>query len=127
MPRIIALASALALLPAVASADVLPRVAGLFNVFVGLMLTAAFLSFGTGTILWAARLGTYPTYRDEGIRYMMWGVVVLFVLVILLAVVQFVQHHAAAAAFLFGVVVLILAGWMVLTVATAKEEKKEEH
>ena len=53
----------------------------MFNVLVGLMLTAAFLSFGTGAVLWAARLGTYPTYRDEGIRYMMWGVVILFVLV----------------------------------------------
>jgi len=94
--------------PHIASAQQgLSQTAGLFNIMVGLMLVAAFLLFFGGLGMWFARLGTWPTYRDEGISLMQWGVGVLFVLAILLAVVQFVQKHAALAAFLVGVVIVI--------------------
>ncbi len=118
---------AIVLLPGVASAQILSNVAGLFNIFVGLMLTAAFMCMGTGVVLWIARLGTWPTYRDYAIEWMMWGVAVLFVLVILLAIVQFVQNHPAAASFAVGLIVLALAAWFVFMVATEKPEKEDEH
>ncbi|MFA7309465.1 MAG: hypothetical protein WC050_01035 [Candidatus Paceibacterota bacterium] len=127
MKRTLAASSILLLLPTVAFADILPRVAGFFNIFVGLMLVAAFLCMGTGMLLWVVRLSTYPTYRDEGILLMMWGVAILFVLLVLLAIVQFIQFHAAAASFVFGIIILIAVAWFVIAVLMAKEEKKEEY
>lgn len=114
------------LLPSVASAQVISQVSGLFNIMVGLMLVFAFLFFFGGLGMWFVRLGTWPTYRDEAIRLMQWGVVILFVLAALLAIVQFVQKHVAAATFLVGIVIVIGVAWMVVTVSQAKGEDDEK-
>lgn len=114
------------LLPSAASAQVLSQVSGLFNIMVGLMLVFAFLFFFGGLGMWAVRLGTWPTYRDEAIRLMQWGVVILFVLAALLAIVQFVQTHVAVATFLAGIVIVIGVAWMVVTVSQAKGEDDEK-
>lgn len=116
------------LLPGVASAQTLSKLAGVFNIFVGLMLVAAFLTFFGGLIGWYVRLGAWPSYRDDMIHVMMWAVAIMFVLVVLLALVHFVQVYQAAAAFVFGVALFLGAAWVVMTVATAKPKKEgDEH
>ena len=106
----------------------LTQMLGLFNVFVGLMLTVALLTYGTGFIMWLCRLGTWPSYRTEAIKIMEWSVVILFVLVILLAIVQFFQYHPREAAFVVsGTVGLIVVGIVVYLVVHSGAEKKEEH
>lgn len=112
------------LIPWSASAQVLSEIAGLFNIMVGLMLVFSFLFFFGGFGMWFTRLGTWPTYRDEAIKLMQWGVVVLFVLAVLLFAVQFVQKHAAIAAFIVGVV--IVAGFTWLFVQVSQEKSGEE-
>lgn len=127
MARAALFAAAIALVPGPAEAQALSQVAGVFNIIVGLMLVAAFLLFFGGLAMWFSRLGTYPTNRDEAIKLMQWGVVVLFVLAVFLALSQFVQKHAAAAAFVAGIVIVAAGIWVVFTVATAKEEGADEH
>lgn len=90
---------------------------GLFNVFVGIMLTVALLTYGLGFILWLCRLGTWPTYRTEAIKIMEWSVVILFVLVVLLAIVQFFQFHPREAAWTVSVIVGIIVVWIILYLA----------
>lgn len=115
------------LLPSAASAQVLSQVSGLFNIMVGLMLVFSFLFFFGGLGMWFVRLGTWPTYRDDAIRLMQWGVVILFVLAVLLAIVQFVQKHVALASFLAGLVVFVIVAWVFVTVSTAKGDDEKKH
>lgn len=115
------------LLPSAASAQVLSQISGLFNIMVGLMLVFAFLFFFGGLGMWFVRLGTWPTYRDEAITLMQWGVAVLFVLAVLLAFVQFIQKHAALASFLAGVVIVIGVILVVLHLSQAKPAEEKEH
>ncbi|OGG51999.1 hypothetical protein A3C18_04165 [Candidatus Kaiserbacteria bacterium RIFCSPHIGHO2_02_FULL_54_11b] len=101
---------------------------GLFNVFVGLMLTAALLTYGIGFVIWSTRLGTWPTYRTEAIKIMEWSVVTLFVLVVLLAVVQFFQYHPREAAFVVSVIVAIIVVWIIVYLAAhSGGKKKDDH
>ncbi|MDB5238136.1 MAG: hypothetical protein JWM46_406 [Candidatus Kaiserbacteria bacterium] len=118
---------ALLLLPGIASAQTMTAVVGVFNIFVGLMLAAAFLLYFGGLVVWFIRLGTWPTYRDEAIEYMQWAVAVLFVLVVLLALVQFVQNHTATAMLVLGFIIVGLVAWAVFTVASAPDASEEEH
>lgn len=113
------------LLPTIASAQVLSRVAGVFNIVVGLMLVAAFLTYGTGIILWFTRLGVWPSYRDEAIAILEWAVAIMFMLVVLLAIVHFIQAYAVAASFVFGVIIVLGVIWLILTIATAGGEEDE--
>lgn len=94
---------------------------------VGLMLVFAFIFFFSGLGMWFVRLGTWPTYRDEAIAYMQWGVVILFVLAVLLAVVQFVQEHTAIASFVVGIVLVVAVAWMVVTLSQSKKSEEKEH
>jgi hypothetical protein len=103
----------------------LTQVAGIFNIFVGVMLVAAFLLYFGALIGWAIRLGVYPGYRDEMIHLMMWANVVLFVLVVLLAAVHFLQAYRAQAAFLFGIALFFAIAWLVLKTVTAPKEEEE--
>lgn len=114
-------------LPAIARAETtFTQVIGLFNIFVGLMLTVALLTYGLGFFLWITRLGTWPTYRTEAIKIMEWSVVILFVLVVLLAIVQFFQFHPREAAFVVSVLVAIIIVWIILYLASRPKEKKKE-
>lgn len=117
-------------LPAIVNAETtFTQVVGLFNIFVGLMLTVALLTYGLGFFLWLARLGTWPTYRTEAIKIMEWSVVILFVLVVLLAIVQFFQYHPREAGWAVSIVVGIIIIWIILYLAahSGGEKKKEEH
>lgn len=120
-----ALAAGAALLPTIASAQVLSRVAGIFNIIVGLMLVAAFLTYGTGIILWFTRLGVWPSYRDEAIGILEWAVAIMFMLVVLLSLVHFIQAYAVAASFVFGVLIVLGVIWLILKIATAGGEEDE--
>jgi len=117
------------MLPALAgAANSVTKALGVFNVFVGLMLTAALLIYGVGFVVWLVRLGTWPTYRTEGIKIMEWAVVVLFVLVVLLAIVQFLQYHPRQAGIVGSFIVAILIVWMIVYLATHSGggKKKDE-
>ncbi len=118
-----------ALTPIVAHAQALSRVVGLFNAFVGLMLTAAILSYCVGFVVWIIRLGTWPTYRTEAIKIMEWSVVILFVLVVLLAIVQFFQNHPQTAAYVVSTIAILLIAGIILFLATkgVEKEKEEKH
>ncbi|PIR83702.1 hypothetical protein COU18_03445 [Candidatus Kaiserbacteria bacterium CG10_big_fil_rev_8_21_14_0_10_51_14] len=113
--------------PISASAFTIPQVIGLFNVFVGLMLTVAILLFCAGFITWIARLGTWPSYRTEAIKIMEWSVVVLFVLVVLLAIVQFFQNHPRAAGYVVSTIVLLVVLGAIFVVLFRSGEKEEKH
>ncbi len=132
---------AVALVPLVAGAgDVVPaisggsgisgvsRALGLFNVFVGLMLTVALLTYAIGFVVWVVRLGTWPSYRTEAIKIMEWSVVILFVLIVLLAIVQFFQKHPREAGYVLAVIIVIaiIAIIAFLVAHSGGGEKKKE-
>ena len=98
----------------------------MFNIFVGLMLVAAFLLYFGALAGWVARLGAYPSYRDEMIHLMMWGVAVLFVLVIILFLIHFVQVYQATAAFILGIILFLIVVWIIMTAVTSKPKKDDE-
>lgn len=103
------------------------RVAGIFNVFVGLMLTAALVTYVFGFVMWWIRLGTWPSYRTEAIRVMEWSVAILFTLIVLLGIVQFFQQHQRAATYVISAIVLIIIIWAIVYIALhSGGEKKEE-
>ena len=115
-----------ALLPAVASAQILTRVSSLFNIFVGIMLAIAFVIYGTGFVVWVTRLGVWPSYRTEGVKITEWSVAVLFVLFVLLLVVRYFKDHPVGAAAVFAIVVILLFVWMIIYIMQHSKEKKEE-
>lgn len=106
----------------------LDTVIALFNMVVGLMLVASILFMAGGLALWYVRLGTWPTYRDDAIEYLQWGVAIIFVLVVLLSVAQYVQTHMALSLMVIGA---ILAAAVVYVVGTTMlgggEEEHEDH
>ena len=101
---------------------------GIFNVFVGLMLTVALFTYGWGFILWVCRLGTWPSYRTEAVKIMEWSVVILFVLVILMAIVQFFQNHPRQATYVVSLIVGVIIIWVIVYLAahSGGGEKKKE-
>ena len=105
----------------------LTQIVGLFNIFVGLMLTASVLFLGGGLMSWFGRLGTSPTYRDDALKTMQIGVEILFSLIIILLLSQFVQEHTASAVFVLGLVILAFIAWLIRVAAqdaaAAKQEK----
>ncbi len=105
----------------------LPIVVALFNIVVGLMLVASMLLMGGGLMLWYVRLGTYPTYRDDAIDIMQWGVAILFVLVVLLGVAQYVQTHLAETMLAIGVLIAAAVAYVVVSQMTAGGEDDKEH
>jgi len=125
--RSLLLSLATFLLPQVASAQTVAQAAGLFNVFVGLMLVSAMLAYGIGFVVWAVRLGTWPTYRTEAIKIMEWSVVILFVLVVLLAIVQFFQNHPRTAGMIISFIVAAILIWIIVVLAAKSGGEKEEH
>src|SRR3990167_6382361 len=86
-------------------AQTLAGVTGFFNIFVGLMLTVARVTYGIGAVIWIVRLGTWPSYRTEAIKILEWSVVILFVLVVLLLIVQFFRYHPKEAGWVVSVIV----------------------
>ena len=112
------------LMPSLAFAQTVSRAVGLFNIFVGLMLVAAFLAYGAGFVVWVTRLGSWPNFRTQGIHIMEWTPVILFVLIVLLAIVHFFQGNPGAAAGVLAVIVFLLIIWAIL--ALMRGAKSEE-
>lgn len=111
--------------PNSASALTFLSAAELFNIFVGLMLTAALLLFFGGLWVYFTRLGTWPNNRDQALKVMEWGVAVLFTLIIILAIAQFFQRYPKVMSMLVaGIVILVVIG-VIFWIATAKAEKEE--
>jgi hypothetical protein len=134
MTRIIAspfvlLASAVlvACMPAEVSAMTFVQVLQLFNIFVGIFLTATILVFCTGLFVYFARLGTWPSHRDQAIQILEWGVGMLFVLVVLLAIVQWFERHTKVALSILAFVVLMaVIIFIIRAAATGGDGKKKE-
>lgn len=107
--------------------SLLTQIVGVFNIFVGLMVVAAILLYGASFIMWATRLGSWPSPRDEAIDLMMWTPAILFTLIVLLAIVQFLQNHPQAGAYIVsGIVLLIIVGVIVYLALNASGGEKEE-
>ena len=85
---------------------------GFFNVLVGLMLVAAFLTFFGGLIGYLSRLGLEN--RVQGLYAMYWGTTILFVLVILLTIVNFLQYHTTFFLAIVAIIVAVLFAWGVI-------------
>ena len=112
--------------PTPAEALTFVSVAELFNIFIGLMLTAALLLFFGGLWVYFSRLGTWPNNRDEALKIMEWGVAVLFTLIILLALVQFFQRYPKVmGTFVAAIVILLVIGIAVWVLMSPKAEKEE--
>ena len=105
----------------------LTEVVGLFNIFVGLMVVAALLTYGIGFVVWITRLGSWPSPRDYAIEIMSWAPVILFVLIVLLAIVQFLQNHPQAGSYIVATVVLLLVVWaIVYLILNTRQSEKED-
>ena len=105
----------------------LSTITALFNILVGLMLVMSILMMLGGLGTWYVRLGTWPTYRDDAIKMMQWGVATLFVLVVLLGVAQYVQTHMAVSMMAVGAVVAAIVVYFVGTELMSKGGEEEEH
>ena len=103
------------------------QVVGLFNIFVGLMLTVSMLLMGAGILMWGVRLGTWPTYRTEAIGLMEWANSILFTLILLLLVSQFVQQHTAAAVFVLGLIIIGVIAWLAVKASQEATAHEEDH
>jgi hypothetical protein len=111
--------------PAVASAQILTKTVDLLNIFAGILLTVALLTYGLGFIMWITRLGSWPSYRTEGIKVMEWSTGILFVLVVMLMITNFFRDHSSLAMYITAaIVVLILFGIIISVAASSTEEKK---
>ena len=103
------------------------QIAEIFNIFTGLMLTAAILVFLGGLVSYFPRLGTWPNYRDDSIKIMEWGVTILFVLVVIMGIVQYFERYPKITSTILSSLVIIIIGVFILKNFTAeKHEKKEE-
>ncbi len=105
----------------------LQTIIGLFNIVAGLMLVSSILLMVGGLGVWYVRLGTFPTYRDDAIVIMRWGVSILFVLVVLLGVAQYVQTHMSIAMLAIGVVIVAAIAYFVASTMMAGGGGEEEH
>lgn len=127
MTRMPALLSTLVLatpLLVAAQTQTVANIVGVFNVFVGLMLTVALLVYFFGFVLWWTRLGTWPTYRTEAVKVMEWSVAILFSLVVILGIVQFFQRHQQAAGYVISALVIIGIMWFISTIVKEPSEEK---
>ncbi|MBM3272268.1 hypothetical protein FJY94_03285 [Candidatus Kaiserbacteria bacterium] len=106
--------------------QVIPQLAGILNIFVGLMLTTGILFFVGGFIEYIAHLGIKE--REKGLEKMHLGVAILFVLAALLWLSQFVQGHTAFVITLLGAALVLFLGWVFLgdLLAPAPEAKPEK-
>lgn len=97
---------------------------GFFNILVGLMLVAAFLSFFGGFTAYLTRLGLES--RMQGLRYMYWGSAILFVLIVLLTIVNFLQFNPAVVFGIIAVLIVIFGAWAIVKASQESGEEEEE-
>jgi len=99
-----------------------PYILAFFNLFAGLMLTLSLVFFIGGFIIYLVRLGTWPTYREEAVELMKWGVAILFTLVVILGIQQFLLAHLAVAVTIGALIIIGLVVWALIP----EPEKKKE-
>ena len=96
-----------------------------FNLLAGTMLTISLVLFIGGFILYIVRLGTWPTYREEAIEIMKWGVSVLFTLILLLAVQQFLLRHLTVAVTIGAILIMGVVTWALMSGLSEPAKKPE--
>ena len=82
-----------------------------FNLFAGVMLTLSLILFIGGFIMYLVRLGTFPTYREEAIELMKWGLTTLFVLIVVLGVQQYLLSHLLVAVTIGALILIAIVIW----------------
>ena len=87
-----------------------------FNLFAGVMLTLSLILFLGGFIFYLVRLGTWPTYREQAIELMKWGVTTLFVLILILGIQQFLMRNLLVAVSIGALILIALVMWAFMTV-----------
>ncbi|HXK38786.1 MAG TPA: hypothetical protein VJ043_01715 [Candidatus Paceibacterota bacterium] len=118
-----AAALAVMFMPLSASALTIAQALGFFNILIGLLLTAAVISFGAGLVLYWTRYGTWP--REEAFPFMSLAVTILFVVSALLAIIHFIVQNTSTALYIVAVIAFFgLAGIILFLVKSGK--KKEE-
>ena len=90
-----------------------------FNLFAGVMLTLSLILFLGGFVMYLVRLGTWPTYRDEAITLMKYGVSTLFVLIVILGIQQFLMSHLLVAVSIGALILIFLVAWAFMTATAA--------
>lgn len=95
------------------------QVLAFFNLFAGIMLTLSILLFVGGFIMYLVRLGTWPTYREQAVEIMKYGVATLFVLIVVLGVQQFLMRHLLVAVSIGALILIYLVIWAFATAAQA--------
>ncbi len=114
-------------LPHVVYAQVVAKSIGVLNIFIGLMLIAALVTYGIGLVLWATRLGSWPSYRTEAIVVLEWSVAMLFVLVVLISGIQFFQNHSQVAyRIVTGIIGISVIAYIFISLAVPKAKKPED-
>lgn len=102
------------------------HLAGLLNIFSGVLLVLAVGFFVSGFFKWITHIGL--PHRDEGILSMSQGVSMLFFLVVMLWVVRIVQYHSQAVMRILAIAVVLFGGWVVIqAVKAANAGGDDEH
>ena len=105
----------------------LVQILNLFNMFIGLFLTASILIFFGGLIGYFTRLGSWPSNRDETLKIMQWAVAMLFVLVVLVAIVQAFEEHTLGAMIVLAAIIIVVVVIKVIQVFMADAGGEEHH
>ena len=100
------------------------QVLAFFNLFTGIMLSLSLGLFIGGFIVYLVRLGTWPTYREEAVEVMKWGVSILFTLVLILAVQQFLLRHLMVAVTIGALLIISAVIWVLLADSGDKSENR---
>lgn len=126
MIRVFVFGMSVVAIPSLAFAQTLFQVAGVLNIFVGLMVTAAFVTFGVGLLYYFANF--VLERRKVGIYIMEWGVSIVFVLIVLLTLVRFIRHYTETVLGIvsFAVFVFIIIVLIHFATTEHKERKKKE-
>ena len=95
------------------------QVLAVFNLFAGVILTLSLVLFLGGFIVYLVRLGTWPTYREEAIHIMQWGVSILFVLIVVLGIQQALMRHLLVAVSIGALILIYLVFWAFATATKA--------
>jgi len=110
--------------PLSAEAQTLFQVVGLLNIFVGLLVVAAFVTFGTGLVYYLAHIELEK--RIYGIYIMEWGVSIVFVTIVLLAIAKFVRDYTGVVIGVASVVTFLLFMLAVAYVLSTSGHAKEK-
>ena len=110
-------------LPASADALTFVQILALFHVATGILLTFTLLVFASGVFVYYARLGTWPSHRDNAIKVLEWAVSLLFVLVVLLALLRYFQVYTKITLIIFSVILIIVIAVVLVRTASKKEKK----